>query len=185
MNWRERVTLEVGDIAQADTEAVVNAANSELWMGSGVAGALKRAGGDIIEREALAQGPINVGEAVLTSGGELPALYVIHAAAMAPDRPATAAAVQAATASALRLATEQEIESISFPALATGVGGLDFASCAQAMFHAMASHCAAEASPDEIRIVLFGENALHEFEAAYRNWGQPRPDAAGLGDTPV
>jgi O-acetyl-ADP-ribose deacetylase (regulator of RNase III) len=185
MTWRDRVTLEVGDIAQADTEAVVNAANNELWMGSGVAGALKRAGGDVIEREAVAQGPIAVGEAVLTSGGELPALYVLHAAAMAPGRPATAASVQAAVESALRLAAEQEIESVSLPALGTGVGALDFASCARGTFHAIAAHCARQSQPEEIRIVLFGENALQAFEAVLDEWDKPQPDIAGLGDAPV
>ena len=185
MSWRQRVTLELGDIAQADTEAVVNAANNELWMGAGVAGMLKRIGGSVIEQEAVAQGPIAVGESVLTSGGDLPALYVIHAAAMAPDRPATEAGVQAATASALRLAVEQEIESISFPALGSGVGGLDFPHCASAMFRAIAAHCAAHSSPQEIRIVLFGENALREFEAVVAGWDAPRQDATGLREHPV
>ena len=69
---------------------MVNAANSELWMGTGVAGAMKRKGGVVIEEEALRQGPIEVGEAVLTVGGNLPAIHVIHAATMGEgpqDRP--------------------------------------------------------------------------------------------------
>src|SRR5262245_38949080 len=74
-----------GDISQAQVDAVVNAANNHLWMGSGVAGALKRAGGSDIEREAVAKGPIAVGEAVVTGAGTLPARYVIHAAAMGLD----------------------------------------------------------------------------------------------------
>src|SRR5438128_8424089 len=78
-----RIEVVVGDIAhQADVDAVVNAANTELWMGSGVAGALKRYGGGEIERKARAQGPIALGEAVITSAGKLPNRWVIHAAAM-------------------------------------------------------------------------------------------------------
>ncbi|MDQ3830194.1 MAG: macro domain-containing protein, partial [Candidatus Tectomicrobia bacterium] len=80
-------TLEVvqGDITECAVDAVVNAANNHLWMGAGVAGAIKRKGGQVIEDEAVRQGPIPVGEAVVTSGGTLQARYVIHAAAMGQD----------------------------------------------------------------------------------------------------
>jgi len=79
---RPRMRVAEQDIASLDVDAVVNAANDHLWMGAGVAGALKRAGGDEIEREAMAKGPIKVGEAVVTSGGRLRARHVIHAAVM-------------------------------------------------------------------------------------------------------
>jgi O-acetyl-ADP-ribose deacetylase len=167
VSWRDKVSLAQGDIAQAETEAVVNAANSELWMGSGVAGALRRAGGAGIEQEAVAQGPIGVGEAVLTGAGHLKALHVIHAAAMAPDRPASSETVHAATLSALRLAAEHNIESIALPALGTGVGGLGFSDCARAMFSALEQHCDEHRLPGEIRLVLFGENALEVFQQEF------------------
>lgn len=167
MSWQQKVRLEQGDIAQVDAEAVVNAANSELWMGSGVAGALKRAGGASIEQEAVTQGPIGVGEAVITGAGNLKALHVIHAAAMAPGRPASAQTVRAATLSALRIAAEHNIDSIALPALGTGVGALGFADCARAMFDAIAEHCDEQRLPSEIRIVLFGDNALEAFRQAY------------------
>jgi O-acetyl-ADP-ribose deacetylase (regulator of RNase III) len=165
VNWRERVSIEVGDIAQSDTEAVVNAANNELWMASGVAGALKKAGGAAIEQEALRQAPIAVGASVLTGAGNLPALNVIHAAAIAPDRPATAEGVRAATLSALKLAAENNIESIAFPALATGVGGMGFAECAAQMFDAIEEHCHYSGLPSRIRIVLMGKNAADVFRS--------------------
>ncbi len=168
MSWKQRVALAMGDIAASETEAVVNAANNELWMGSGVAGALKRAGGASIEREALAQGPIAVGESVITRAGDLPALYVIHAAAMAPDRAATVETVQAATASALKLAAENRIESIAFPALGTGVGGLRLEECAAAMLGAVREHCAQHDLPSEINFVLFNPRALAAFEEQLR-----------------
>src|SRR5215813_8173863 len=79
------IETQQGDISQAAVDAVVNAANNHLWMGAGVAGALKRAGGSEVEREAVAKGPVEIGEAVVTSGGALPAKYVIHAAVMGQD----------------------------------------------------------------------------------------------------
>jgi O-acetyl-ADP-ribose deacetylase (regulator of RNase III) len=162
--WKERVTIAQGDIAEADTEAVVNAANNELWMGSGVAGALKRAGGAAIEREAVAQGPIGVGDSVLTGAGNLPALHVIHAAAMSPGRPASMESVRAATNSSLRLAHDHKIISIALPALGTGVGGLSLAECARCMFEATREHCRSFEYPEEIRFVLLGHNALEIFQ---------------------
>jgi O-acetyl-ADP-ribose deacetylase (regulator of RNase III) len=167
MSWKHRVRIELGDIAQADAEAVVNAANNELWMGSGVAGALRRAGGAVIEQEAVRQGPVAVGESVITSAGHLPALHVIHAAAMAPGRAASAESVRAATASALRLAAEQRISSIALPALGTGVGGLSLRACAEEMLSATKRHCAEFEQPGELRFVLYGQNALEAFRDVF------------------
>lgn len=167
--WKDRVTIVQGDIAQAASEAIVNAANNELWMGSGVAGAIKRAGGAAIEREAIAQGPIAVGDSVLTTAGDLPALHVIHAAAMAPGRPATMDTVRAATASALALAGKHQIDSLALPALGTGVGGLALADCADAMFEAVRDHCFVHALPSEIQLVLFGFNALQVFQERFES----------------
>jgi O-acetyl-ADP-ribose deacetylase (regulator of RNase III) len=167
VSWKHRVKIELGDIAASDAEAVVNAANNELWMGSGVAGALKRAGGVSIEQEAIRQGPVAVGESVLTGAGNLPSLHVIHAAAMAPGRPATEASAAAATRSALRLAAEKKIDSIAFPALGTGVGGLSLQGCAQAMLEQVRLHCHSQEQPGEIRLVLFGQNALQIFQQVF------------------
>src|SRR5436190_10313611 len=103
-----------GDIAQANVEAVVNAANNHLWMGGGVAGALKRAGGGEIEREAMAKGPVEVGAAVVTTAGALPARYVIHAAVMGQDLRTDRSKISAATRSSLDRARELGVESIAF-----------------------------------------------------------------------
>jgi O-acetyl-ADP-ribose deacetylase len=164
MSWKERVIIELGDIAQSTCEAVVNAANSELWMGSGVAGALRRAGGPTIEQEAVRQGPIAVGEAVITRAGHLPCLHVIHAAAMEPGRAATAAGVAAATRAALKLAAEHNIDTLAFPALGTGVGGLSLEACAEEMLAVTREVLAAAAQPQEVRFVLYGGNALETFK---------------------
>lgn len=164
MGWKERITVMQGDIAKVRAEAIVNAANNELWMGSGVAGAIKRAGGNSIEQEAVRQGPIGVGEAVVTGAGNLPSLHIIHAAAMSPGRPATAESVRAATMSSLQLAAERDIESLALPALGTGVGGLSLRDCAREMLGACKEHAGQHAQPGEVSFVLFGENALKIFQ---------------------
>ncbi|HEV8536226.1 MAG TPA: macro domain-containing protein [Candidatus Limnocylindria bacterium] len=143
-----KIEVRQGDIAdQPDLDAVVNAANTELWMGSGVAGALKRRGGEAVEREAVTQGPIALGEAVRTPAGGLPNHHVIHAAAMG-YRPedeevskragsrSSADIIRRATLRSLALADEAGDQSIGFPALATGVGGFPIDECARVMIAA-------------------------------------------------
>jgi O-acetyl-ADP-ribose deacetylase len=90
-----------GDITECSVDAVVNAANNYLWMGAGVAGAIKRKGGQVIEDEAVRQGPIPVGEAIVTSAGALKARYVIHAAAMGQDLVTNAEMIRQATINSL------------------------------------------------------------------------------------
>jgi O-acetyl-ADP-ribose deacetylase len=167
MSWKERVVIELGDIAMSTCEAVVNAANSELWMGSGVAGALRKAGGATIEQEAVRQGPIAVGEAVITGAGQLPSLHVIHAAAMGPGRRANAESVAAATRATYALAVEHNIDTLAIPALGTGVGGLSLESCAQEMLAATRKHLLQAAQPHEVRFMLYGENALEIFRHVF------------------
>jgi len=153
-----RIEARRGDLAdQPDLDAVVNAANTELWMGSGVADALKRSGGAGIEAEAMRQGPIALGDAVVTGAGALPNRFVIHAAAMGfraedeavPKRPgsrSSAAIIRAATSRVLSLCQERGISSIGFPALATGVGGFPIQECAETMIRACLDHAAAHPS---------------------------------------
>ena len=122
-----------GDIAAVKTDAVANAANDRLWMGAGVAGALKRAGGDEIEREAMAQGPIALGSAAATGAGRLPARWVIHGAVMGQDLRTDAELVRRTTRSCLELADELGCRSLALPAFGTGVGGFPLAECAAVM----------------------------------------------------
>jgi O-acetyl-ADP-ribose deacetylase (regulator of RNase III) len=118
-----------GDISTFQGDAVVNAANNHLRMGAGVAGALLAAGGGTIQDECDAivrrRGPIEVGEAAITGGGNLGVKYVIHAAAMG-DHPPTSESIRSAVRSALELAVEHEIGSLAFPVLGTGVAGFPF-----------------------------------------------------------
>jgi len=122
-----------GDITELEVDAIVNAANNELWMGSGVAGSIRRAGGATIEKEAVAQGPIAVGSALATTGGTLKAKWVIHAAVMGADLQTNADLIARATRSALEMADRCHVRSVALPALGTGVGGFPLYACANIM----------------------------------------------------
>jgi O-acetyl-ADP-ribose deacetylase (regulator of RNase III) len=122
-----------GDIATLAVDAVANAANDQLWMGAGVAGAIKRAGGAEIEREAIAKGPIAVGDAIATGAGLLPAHWVIHAAVMGQDLVTSADAIRSATRRTLEIAEELGAKSLALPAFGTGVGGFPLEECARIM----------------------------------------------------
>ncbi len=160
----QRIEIVRGDIAQVAADAIVNAANDHLWMGAGVAGALKRAGGDEIEREAMAKGPIGVGDAIATSAGRLPAKWVIHAAAMGQDLRTDAEKIRLATASALRVADEIGARSIVFPALGTGVGGFPLEECARIVVDAVRAHLARGSRIERVVFALRGDDAYRAFE---------------------
>jgi O-acetyl-ADP-ribose deacetylase (regulator of RNase III) len=159
-----------GDITQqGDVDAIVNAANTDLALGAGVAGAIRRRGGDVIDREARAQGPIRLGEAVATTAGTLPNKYVIHAAAMGyraedeavPKRAgslSSAEIIRNATLNSLRRAEELKLESIAFPALATGVAGFPVDECAEVMITAARGYASSNphSSIRRVVFVLFG-----------------------------
>jgi O-acetyl-ADP-ribose deacetylase len=122
-----------GDITQFEVDALANAANTELWMGGGVAGAIKRAGGEDIEVEAMLQGPIEVGQAVVTTGHALKAGWVIHAAVMGQDLHTDAGSIAAATYNTLARADHTHVRSVALPAFGTGVGGFPVYQCASIM----------------------------------------------------
>jgi len=153
-----------GDITQEHTEAIVNAANNHFWMGGGVAGAIKRRGGAEIESEAVSQGPVDVGQAVLTSGGSLAAKYVIHAAVMGQDLHTDADKIKAATKSSMALAEKKSISSLSFPALGTGVGGFSPNHCASIMIAETIDFLQRSKHLKEVRFVLFDAPTFTAFE---------------------
>ncbi len=160
------IRLYQGDITQLDTDAIVNAANNLLWMGAGVAGAIKRAGGQQIEDDAIRKGPIPVGEAVVTGAGRLKAKYVIHAAVMGQDLRTDAEAIAAATRNSLLRAAELSLKSIAFPALGTGVGGFPIEECAAIMLREAQAFLASPSSVEEVVFALWGEPAYHVFQLA-------------------
>ena len=131
MPYKIEVTL--GDITKVDTQAIVNAANNELWMGSGVAGAIKAAGGEVIEEEAMNKGSVMPGDAIFTGAGKLPYRYVIHAAVMGQNLKTTDKLIRTATLASLTIADRLKLESVAFPAFGTGVGGFPMSACAHLM----------------------------------------------------
>jgi O-acetyl-ADP-ribose deacetylase (regulator of RNase III) len=161
-----RIEIRQGDITeQPDIDAIVNAANTDLALGSGVAGAIRRKGGDIIDEEGQRQAPIRLGEAAVTTAGTLPNKYVIHAAAMGyrsedrqvPKDPGTGSSaeiIRNATLNSLRSAEELKLKSIAFPALATGVARFPVDRCAEVMI-AAARDYSAERTDSSIELVVF------------------------------
>ena len=161
------VVLRQGDITESDVDAIVNAANNHLWMGAGVAGAIKKKGGQAIEAEAVSKGPIRVGDAVITDGGELPARHVIHAAGMGTDLRTSPEIVEACTRASLEVAEENSLSSIAFPAIGTGVGGLDVKAVASGMLKVCSEYFQTSASTlTHIEFVLFSDTDLAAFQDA-------------------
>jgi O-acetyl-ADP-ribose deacetylase len=153
-----------GDITALEVDAIANAANDALWMGAGVAGAIKRAGGEEIEREAGAKGPIEVGDAVATTAGRLPARWVIHGAVMGQDLRTDAALVRRTTESCLRVADDLGALSLALPAFGTGVGGFLLEECARIMVEAV--RVFEPSSLRQVVFAVFGEEAKRAFDAA-------------------
>lgn len=158
-----KVEIVDGDITQLDVDAIANAANDHLWMGAGVAGAIKRAGGDEIEREAVAKGPIPVGSAVATSGGRLAAAHVIHGAVMGQDLRTSTELIAQTTRSCLEVAEELGARSVALPAFGTGVGGIPVAECAAAMLGVIRAY--EPRSLERVVVAVYGREA----EAAFRS----------------
>jgi O-acetyl-ADP-ribose deacetylase (regulator of RNase III) len=153
-----------GDITALEVDAIANAANNRLWMGSGVAGAIKRAGGEEIEREAVALGPIEVGEAVATGAGKLASRWIVHGAVMGQDLRTDAELVRRTTESCLRVADELGARSLALPAVGTGVGGFALGECARIMVDA--ARAFEPSSLGRVVFAVFGEEAKDAFEAA-------------------
>jgi O-acetyl-ADP-ribose deacetylase (regulator of RNase III) len=161
-----RIVLVEGDITDADVDAVVNAANSSLVLGAGVAGAIAAKGGPSIQAECDAVGPIEVGDAVVTGAGDLPARHLIHAAGMSPGGTATEASIRSSVRRSLELASEKACRSIAIPAIGAGIGGFSSQRCAEILIEEARQHLAGETTLEEVRFVLFGEPSYRIFEMA-------------------
>jgi O-acetyl-ADP-ribose deacetylase (regulator of RNase III) len=173
-----QIEIRKGDITeQPDVDAIVNAANTDLVLGSGVAGAIRRKGGSIIDEEGRAKGPIKLGEAAFTTAGNLPNKYVIHAAAMGyrpedarvPKRAgslSSADIIRDATLNSLRIADELGCTSIAFPALATGVAAFPVDECADVMIGATREYSSTHPKTKLRRVVfvLFGQADYDVFQ---------------------
>jgi O-acetyl-ADP-ribose deacetylase (regulator of RNase III) len=163
------ITVVRGDITRSQAEAIVNPANSRLIMGGGVAGAIRRAGGPTIEREALKRAPIRVGEAIATNAGKLAARYVIHAPTMSlPAMSTDLESIEKATSAALGVAKALGLASIAIPGMGTGVGGVPVNEAARTMAGAIRQHLSEGTTLKHIFLVSIDEALTRAFESALR-----------------
>jgi len=156
-----------GDVTRLDVDAIANAANTELRHGGGVAAAISRAGGPIVQRESNDRAPIGLGEAVATSAGDMPARYVIHAATMELGGPTSADIIARATTSTLERAEALACRSVALVAFGTGVGGFPMHEAAQLMVGAARAH---EGDIERVVFCVHGEEAELAFLQAI-DWG--------------
>ncbi|MBI1955274.1 MAG: macro domain-containing protein [Acidobacteria bacterium] len=156
-----------GDITEAAVEAIVNAANTDLQLGGGVAGAIRRKGGPWIQEHCNWVGRIPLGEAATTEGGSLKAKWVIHAASMELGGQTTAENLEAATRNSLLRAEQKKIRSIAFPAIGTGIAGFDTKRCAEIMLRVVADYLKGKTSLEWVVFVLYDEPTRQIFEQTW------------------
>jgi len=164
----DRIEILQGDLTEMDVDAIVNAANNDLQLGGGVAGAIRRKGGPSIQEECNRIGTIPVGSAAITTGGNLKARHVIHAASMELGGRTSAASLRSSTVYSLRIAAQNGLKTIAFPAVGTGIAGFPLHECADIMLREAAKHLEGPTSLEKIYFVLFDEEALGVFRKAFR-----------------
>jgi O-acetyl-ADP-ribose deacetylase len=162
-----RIEIQQGDLTEMNTDAIVNAANNDLQLGGGVAGAIRRKGGPKIQAECNEIGTIPVGGAAITSGGDLKARHVIHAASMELGGRTSAHALRSSTAHSLRIAVQNGLKTIAFPAVGTGIAAFPVRECAEIMLREAAKHLEGPTSIEKIHFVLFDRDALKIFERVF------------------
>jgi O-acetyl-ADP-ribose deacetylase (regulator of RNase III) len=167
-----RIIVERGDITEMETDAIVNAANNDLQLGGGVAGAIRRKGGESIQRECNEIGSIPVGGAAITGAGNLKARFVIHAASMQLGGSTSAKDLRSSTAIALKIAADKKLKTIAFPAVGTGIAGFPLRECAEIMIEEAAKHLSGETSIEKMYFVLFDDDAHKIFESTAREIGK-------------
>jgi O-acetyl-ADP-ribose deacetylase (regulator of RNase III) len=165
------VTIELvqGDITELDTDAIVNAANSQLVLGAGVAGAIRSKGGPSIQEECLAIGGCEVGDAVITGGGNLKARHVIHAVGPRMGEGSEAGKLANAVRASLNRAEQNKLHSIAFPAISTGIFGYPLESCAEVMLRVIFDYTYEDlVSLNHVIICLYDERAFGIFETEFQ-----------------
>jgi len=169
-----RIELWNGDICDLEVDAIVSPAGTSLWMSTGVAGEIKRIGGDAIEFAAVRQGPVAVGDAVVTPAGRLAAKVVIHAVSMERDRRTSGPAIDRAVRSAMARVRELGLDSVAFPALGTGVGGFPLEEAARIAVDAVRDELRTPSSIQNVIFALRGAAAYEAFALAL-SAGEPAP----------
>ena len=170
-----------GDITEVEADAIVNAANNELALGGGLAGTIQRKGGPRIQEECDRIGSIRLGEAAVTTAGNLKAYYVIHAASMRLGGKTTEESLRSSTRNSLLRAEEKGFKTIAFPAIGTGIAGFPMQDCANIMISEVLDHLKSRTSLEKITFVLYDDAALKIFEETYRMM-TARPGIDGSND---
>jgi len=168
MSGKKEIRISQGDLTEMDVDAIVNAANNDLQLGAGVAGAIRRKGGPAIQKECDEIGSIPIGAAAITGGGNLKARHVIHAASMQLGGRTTAESLRSSTAWSLRLARERGLKSVAFPAVGTGIAGFPLEECAKIMLHEAVTHLKGETPVETVHFVLFDAAALGAFQTVWK-----------------
>jgi len=153
-----------GDITEMETDAIVNAANAQLIMGGGVAGAIKRKGGPRIQAECKEIGGTFVGGAVITTGGDLKARHVIHAVGPRKGEGNEDEKLRNATLNSLKVADENNLKSISFPAISAGIFGFPIERCAKIMLERTIDYLEDLTGIERVVFCLFGRDSYKVFE---------------------
>lgn len=161
------IHIEQGDLTACEVDAIVNAANNDLVLGGGLAGAIRRKGGPAIQEECTRHGPVAVGGAAITGAGDLPAKYVIHQASMSLGGRTTAKGLRGSTRAVLRLAEKNGVRTLAFPATGTGIAGFELDRCAEIMLAEVQDHLAGDTALTDVYFVLFDERARQVFQDAY------------------
>lgn len=161
------VRIEQGDITKYKVDAIVNAANCQLQLGGGLAGAIARAGGPKIQAECDRHGPVRIGQAAITSAGFLPAKFVIHQASMSLGEDTTAEGLRDSTRAVLALAEKNGVKTLAFPATGTGIAGFGLRECAMIMLGEVKKHLAGKTALTEVCFVLFDQHAARVFQDVY------------------
>lgn len=164
---KERVELIHGDITTMEVDAIVNAANTNLVLGGGLAGAIRKKGGPGIQEECDKHGPVPLGGAAVTGAGQLPAKAVIHAASMALGGRTTPRALVDATLNSLRAADKQGFKTIAIPAIGAGIGGFPVEQCAHIILQEIKTYLAGNSQIEKIYVVLYDEETFNTFKNTY------------------
>jgi O-acetyl-ADP-ribose deacetylase len=167
MSVHDKIGILQGDLTEMDTDAIVNAANNDLKLGGGVAGAIRRKAGPQIQTECDEIGTIPLGGAAITSGGKLKARHVIHAASMELGGRTSPLTLRSSTAHSLRIAAQQGLKTIAFPAVGTGIAGFPLRECAEIMFREALRHLQGDTTIEKIYFVLYDKEALSVFKDVF------------------
>ena len=158
-----KLKLIIGNIALLDVDVIVNAANKSLILGGGVAGAIRSLGGPSIQAECNELGPIEVGDAVITGGGDLKAKYVIHAAGPVYGEGDENQKLRKATSNSLELVLRNKTKSVAFPAISAGIFHFPIQRCSEIMLEIAADFLEKNEYPEEIIFCLYGDSSYSVF----------------------